>query len=169
LTFQCDTSAASSGRYRRYHRSRRLKCGTSREALVRGSRPRTAESDRPWNGVSAASPHSAAPLRSDLFRSIGRQIGTAATASVIVGKVVPGGPIGALVFAHGTPLPLAQVRTPPLPPTRAHGARSKPGLFGEAGLKRQVTGLHRLGWPMHLDRARASLLGRSVMPPPNRR
>jgi hypothetical protein len=63
----------------------------------------------------------------------------------VMEKGIPGGPIGAAVFAHGTLLPLAQVRTAPLPRTGTHGARGKPVLFGEARLQRQVTGLHQFG------------------------
>src|SRR5207248_11499637 len=36
-------------------------------------------------------------------------------AGLVVGQVVPGVPVGAVVLAHGAPLPLAEVR-PPLPP-----------------------------------------------------
>src|SRR5271157_4184661 len=38
-----------------------------------------------------------------------------AAACVIVREVFPRPPVGAVVLAHGTPLPFAQIRTPQLP------------------------------------------------------
>src|SRR6516162_11868503 len=36
-------------------------------------------------------------------------------ARMVMGKIIPGGATGAVVFPHCAPLPLAQVRAPPLP------------------------------------------------------
>src|SRR4029077_7868365 len=42
-----------------------------------------------------------------------------AAARMVVRKVFPGGAVGAVVLAHGAPLPFAQIRTPVLPAVTA--------------------------------------------------
>src|SRR5215471_15792264 len=57
---------------------------------------------------------------------------------VIVGEVVPGVTVGAVIFAHGSPLPLAQIRSPLLPCGFPFAVLLEPGLFrvGFVGLVR---------------------------------
>src|SRR5262249_18280834 len=57
---------------------------------------------------------------------------------VIMGKVVPGVTVRAVIFAHGAPLPLTQVRAPLLPRGSSFAVLLEPGLFraGFVGLVR---------------------------------
>src|SRR5262249_41617405 len=50
-------------------------------------------------------------------------------AGMVVGKVIPGRTVVAVVFAHGAPGPLAQVRAPELPIGDSLAGLSKPLLF----------------------------------------
>jgi hypothetical protein len=52
-----------------------------------------------------------------------------AAARMVVGKIFPGGAVGAVIFAHGTPLALGQVRTPAFPVSFARAVRLKPQFF----------------------------------------
>ena len=63
-------------------------------------------------------------------------IGSAA--GVIVGKIVPGVAVGAIVFAHGAPGPLAEVRAPALPIHR-------PGSLGDQSVSLRIVGHRSLG------------------------
>src|SRR5262249_909670 len=48
---------------------------------------------------------------------------------VIVGEVIPGVTIGAVIFANGPPLPLTQIRPPFFPGGASFAVFLEPGLF----------------------------------------
>src|SRR5262249_40889176 len=72
---------------------------------------------------------------------------------MIVSEVIPGVAVGAVILAHGAPLPLTQIRSPFLPRGSSFAVFLEPGLFG-AGF----VGLIRLHGSLFVGMSQATSL-----------